>query len=225
MAGDGEPPRPSRPRFASVGHPDTRADRDRVWHGRRRRVVGVVLQAKRAEGIAQVHAGPRRVDPEGGTDEARAARQAMVRDPVQAEPRRTGPGIRSTGAPATIPGEAVGSHLLHAEQRLDGADEHSGRTASWLRDHVQTVVHPIDKVHVRESRRPSHDPVSDGGCEAGVRGAVVGTPVGLDLDDAGFAPPGLVIADQARAEQPRGSLFGRAGQLRSIEDAQAGVLG
>lgn len=57
-----------------------------------------------------------------------------------------------------------------------------------------------------------------------MRGQVFRSPVGLDLDDAGLAPPGVVVTDQARAEQPRGDLLGRPGQPPSIDDAQAGVL-
>jgi hypothetical protein len=57
-----------------------------------------------------------------------------------------------------------------------------------------------------------------------MRGAVLRPPVCLDLDDAGLAPAGRVVADQPRAEQTRGDLLGRPGQALSIDDAQAGVL-
>jgi hypothetical protein len=57
-----------------------------------------------------------------------------------------------------------------------------------------------------------------------MRREVLGTPVRLDLDDPCFAPPGRVVADQARAEQPRSDLVGRTGQLPSIDDGQAGGL-
>jgi hypothetical protein len=57
-----------------------------------------------------------------------------------------------------------------------------------------------------------------------VRGEVLGPPVGLDLDDAGLAPPRRVVADQARSEQPGRDVLGRTGQPFSIDDAQAGVL-
>jgi hypothetical protein len=57
-----------------------------------------------------------------------------------------------------------------------------------------------------------------------MRGEIFRTPVGLDFDDARLAPPGRVVADQPRAEQPRGDLLGRAGKLPSIDDGQAGVL-
>ncbi len=55
-------------------------------------------------------------------------------------------------------------------------------------------------------------------------GEVLRTPIRLDFDDPRFAPPGGVIANQPRAEQPWGDLLGRAGQLPSIDDGQAGGL-
>jgi hypothetical protein len=57
-----------------------------------------------------------------------------------------------------------------------------------------------------------------------MRGAVVPPPVCLDLDDARFAPPGLVVTDQAGAEQSRRDLLGQPGQRFAIDDAQAGVV-
>jgi hypothetical protein len=57
-----------------------------------------------------------------------------------------------------------------------------------------------------------------------MRREVFRAPVRLDLDDPCFAPPGFVVADQPRAEQPWGDLVGRSGQLASIDDGQAGGL-
>ena len=57
-----------------------------------------------------------------------------------------------------------------------------------------------------------------------MRREVLWTPVGLDLDDPCFAPPGFVVADQPRAEQFWGDLVGRSGQAASIDDGQAGGL-
>jgi hypothetical protein len=58
-----------------------------------------------------------------------------------------------------------------------------------------------------------------------MRRAVVGAPVGLDLDDPPLAPPPGVLADQACAEQRPGGFWNRVGQRRSVEDAQEGALG
>jgi hypothetical protein len=57
-----------------------------------------------------------------------------------------------------------------------------------------------------------------------MRREVLGTAVRLDFDDPRFAPPGPVLADQPRSEQPWGDLFGRSGQAPSIDDGQAGGL-
>ena len=57
-----------------------------------------------------------------------------------------------------------------------------------------------------------------------MRREVLGTTVRLDFDDSRFAPPGRVVADQPRAEQPWGDLLGRSGQPPSIDDGQAGGL-
>ena len=47
----------------------------------------------------------------------------------------------------------------------------------------------------------------------------------LDLDDACLPAPGLVVADEPRAEQGRSDDLGRTGQCCPIEDRQAGVPG
>ena len=96
---------------------------------------------------------------------------------------------------------AVEAHRLDAVERLDGADEHGGRRAGRLGHHVEAVVHPVDKVHVGQARRPEHDPVACGLAEPGVRRPVVLADVRLDLDDPADAPPGRVVADQPRADQ------------------------
>jgi hypothetical protein len=55
--------------------------------------------------------------------------------------------------------------------------------------------------------------------------AVVGATVGLDLDDPPLASTPGVLADQACAEERPGGLRDRAGQRRSVDDAQEGALG
>jgi hypothetical protein len=58
-----------------------------------------------------------------------------------------------------------------------------------------------------------------------VGGQILGAAVGLDLDDARLAAPGLIVTDEACPEQTRCDDRGWSGQPRAIEDAQAGVLG
>ncbi len=148
----------------------------------------------------------------------------MVRNAVQAASRGHGAGLGPAGATAAVRGKTIGSHALDPDQRFDGADEDCGRPAGRLGDHVQTVVHPVDKVHVGDPGRPGHDVVASRRREAGMRGAVLRPSVRLGLDDAPLAPPGLVVTDQARPEQSRRDLLGSPGQPVSIDDAQAGVV-
>ena len=68
--------------------------------------------------------------------------------------------------------------------------------------------------------RPEHDPVARGLPESGVGRAVVPSDVGLDLDDPADSPAGLVVTDQARAQQRPPGLERGPGQCRSIDQAQ-----
>lgn len=53
-----------------------------------------------------------------------------------------------------------------------------------------------------------------------MRRAVVRTAVRLDLDDAGDPPAGLVVTDQARAEQPTRDLRCRSREAPPVEGRQ-----
>ena len=85
--------------------------------------------------------------------------------------------------------------------------------ARGLGHDVEAVVHPVDKVHVGDARRPGHDPVAVGRAEPRVRRAVVLADVRLDLDDppdaaaarGSVAGPvgGSGVADEPRAESAR----------------------
>jgi len=72
---------------------------------------------------------------------------------------------------------------------------------------------------------PGHDPVPARAVEPGVGCQVVGTAICLDLDDAAGAPAALVVADQARAEQPARRVADLAGEEPPVEDGQAGLPG
>ena len=76
------------------------------------------------------------------------------------------------------------AHCLDAVERLDRADEHCRGVSDGLGDHVQGVIHPVDKVHVGDARRAEHDRRSASRTEAGVRRLVLGPQVRLHLDDA-----------------------------------------
>ena len=167
--------------------------------------------------LAQVRAGPRHVDPEGGRHEARPARQAVIREDPDG-PRRC---ARRGLAAGRMQRRPAVTHQVQAVQRFDGADEDRGRVAGRFGDDVEAVVHPVDKVHVGMTGRPEHRPVAGGWPEASVRCPVVDADVGLNLDD----PPGpaarLVVADEARAEQASGGRERGAGEKRAVDDAQA----
>jgi hypothetical protein len=57
-----------------------------------------------------------------------------------------------------------------------------------------------------------------------VRCLILRPAVRLDLDDAGLAPPRLVVADEARPEQARCDDRGRSDEPPAIDDAQAEAL-
>jgi hypothetical protein len=71
------------------------------------------------------------------------------------------------------------------------------------------------------ARRPEHDPIAGGLPEAGVRRAVVAPDVRLELDDATDSPPGLVIADEAGADERSGRLQRRRREDGAIDRAQS----
>jgi hypothetical protein len=59
-----------------------------------------------------------------------------------------------------------------------------------------------------------------------VRGPIVRTAVRLDLDDPTLAPAGLVVANEARAEQDARGVRGRSREVRPVEeDPQATLPG
>ncbi len=134
-------------------------------------------------------------------------------------------GIVAHAPATTIHGQPGRAHHVDAGERLDGADQHGGRGAGHAGHHVEAVIHPVDKVHVGDARRPAHDRVAAGRAEARVRGQVLRAAVGLDLDDAPDPSPGLVVADEERAEQAAGGLGAVVREERPFEDAQAQRLG
>ena len=101
----------------------------------------------------------------------------------------------------------------------DGTDEHRRRSAGGLGHDVQAGVHPVDKVHVGDARRPEHDPVAGRATKAGVGGEIGLTDVRLDLDDpADSWRPARLLADEKDAEQIVGRILGRSLEDRAVED-------
>ena len=201
MSGDGEAPRTGGPVLAGVRDADPRTDHDPIRGDRVGRIRGVALQSERTGRIAQVRAGPRRVDPERGGNKTRTAREPVIRRASQAAEGGGGAGLGPCRSTASIDLQTVGPHQVDPDQRFRGPDQHGRWSPGRLGDHVQTVVHPVDKVHVGDARWPRHDPITAPRQESGVRRSILGPRVGLDLDDARLAAPGLVVADEAGAKQ------------------------
>ena len=221
----GEPPRSGGPVLPGVADADPRADRDPVGRDRVGRIGRVALQSQRARRVAQVDAGPRRSMPNAAADQPGPGGETGIGRPSRRRRAAGGTLGGPSRASAPVHREPVGPHAVEPDERFDGADQHRGRSPGRLDDHVQAVVHPVDKVHVGDARWSRHDPIAGRRAEAGVRGQVLRPTVGLDLDDARLTAPGVVVADQPDTQQGRPDDSGRTGQRCSVEDAQAGWLG
>jgi hypothetical protein len=211
MAGDREAPRNLDPWGPGVVDPETR----RRDNGRARLVGRRKLQPELTAGRKEVSAGQGSVDAEGSGHEPGPRGQAVRRKPGQAGRRG---GVRRITAGSTSRDalfEPGAPHRVFALERLDGADEDRGRPADGLGHDVQAVVHPVDKVHVGDPRRPVHDRVPGGPAEAGVRRTVVFADVRLDLDDPAPSLQAVAIfPDEVCTEESRGDLERRSREKR-----------
>jgi hypothetical protein len=221
MTGDREPPRSARPIRTRVADTDPGRRPDRVVGDAVGRIVLVAFEAQDSIARTEISAGPRRVDAErcghhpgpacesvdGGALQPAACRLATLRGPA--------------GALAQRHGEPVGAHSIEAREWLHGPDQDRGRGTLLPAHDVQTVIHPVDKVHVGDAGRPGHDPVATGAAEPRMRRQVVWTTVGLDLDDPSLAPAGFVLANQAGGEQDASGLGSVAREVGSVQDGQA----
>ena len=106
---------------------------------------------------------------------------------------RDAEGSGETGGPAAerrirellLPGEATCAHVLDASDRLERADQHSGRKSALIRDDIEAPVNAVDAVDVRDSGLTEHRLVARGATDAkrGVRGVVVRSYVRFGFDD------------------------------------------
>ena len=179
---------------------------------------------RRRRGSSRSSAGLGAGDVEGGGDEAGAGRESGGRQRVEPPGRplagrrasAPGGGARRSGPSRIAPTPSSGSTA-----RISTA----AGPALGLGDHVQAVVHPVDKVHVGDARRPVHDRVPRGPPEAGMRGAVVLADVRLDLDDPADAragPRGRRRGPGARrpARAPRRAWAARAAPAGAARDVR-----
>ena len=167
------------------------------------------LQPDGRRGRAEV--GPRQaaIDAEGDGDQAGTAGESALGQLTES-------GLRAGGRASALqrPSHPRVAHRGGPFERLNGANQHCRGHPIGLRDHVQTLVHAVDKVHVGPARRPEHDRVAGRPTEARVRRAVLGADVGLHLDDA--ADPArrvrIGVVDQARSDERTGRIECRARQ-------------
>ena len=221
MAVKAEAPWLARPGLGGIVDPDAGRGDDRR-HLPDRGGFGRLLESERGDRVAQIAPRPARVQAEGRGYESRAACQSRRWDPV--DPLAVGRRALGRGRPATGdgPGEPIRTHALDALERLDGADEEGGRGAGRFGDHVQTGMHPVDKVHVGMPGRPEHDPVPGCLAKAGVRSEVLAADVRLDLDDPPDTPTGVVVTDKCGTEKGSTGLERRPREQRAVEDAGSG---
>jgi len=100
-------------------------------------------------------------------------------------------------------------HRLEAVKRLGSPDEDRTTPALGLGDGVEAVMHPVDQVDVGMSRRAEHDSVARGGTAVRMGGRIIGE-VGLGLDDAGNADPGVETAHDELSQEITGYVEGSA---------------
>jgi hypothetical protein len=221
MAGDREPPRSPGPLRTRVADTDPRGRPDRVIADTVGQIVLVALKTQDTVERAQVATGPRRVDAERGSHHPGTAGEPMLGRSLQSGARRLATLRGPAGTLAQRHGEPVGAHAIEAREWLHGPDQDRGRGTLRSAHDVETVVHPVDKVHVGDAGRPGHDPVAPRAVEPRVRGQVVGATVCLDLDDPSLAPTAVVVAYEAGAEQDASGLGSVAREVGSVQDAQA----
>jgi hypothetical protein len=159
-----------------------------------------------AEPPGQLTPVPRVVDTDPGSlEDIRGVRPEAVVDDI--ESRR----FQQRPAQASIHLERLADQCrpraaADAGPRLQGADQNRLRGALLASDEVQAVVHPVDEIHVGPARRPEHHTRSRGEASKGVRGAVLGSAVGLDLDQPPPAHHAAHLSNQQLAEQFPGHL-------------------
>src|SRR6185295_1903887 len=92
-------------------------------------------------------------------------------------------------------------HALDPEARLERPYQHGPRLAVAAGDDVEAVVDSIDEVDVGVARRTEHHGVARRGSGPGVARGVLGSAVGLDLDDAPRHHTVPVAVDQPASEE------------------------
>jgi hypothetical protein len=220
MTGEADTPRERRPGLPRPIDPDPRGSQHGVaFH---RLAVGRRFQPQRRGRVAQIDAGPGGIQTESRADQPWTTGQSVGGHSSHALYLQVEPVPHWHAAPSAEANGPVMPHQIDSLEWLDGADQQRGRRSLGFRDHVQTVVHPVDKVHVGMAGRPEHDPVALGLAKARMRGQIVLADVRLELDDPTDTSAAGVVADQPRAEQRPSRFEGWPRQDRPIDEAQPG---
>ena len=178
------------------------------------------MEPQLARLVTEIETGRRPIDGEGCRDRARTGGQELVGQGGQPCRHELATGIVEPAA-GQGPVEARKPHLAQAGDGFNGANEDRGRSTGRFGDHVEAVVHAVDKVHIGQSGRSVHDRVAGGPAEPGVARLVLLADVCLDLDDATDAR--FVTADlpdETDAQQVARGLEARTGEGGSREGRQ-----
>lgn len=112
-------------------------------------------------------------------------------------------------------------HRLDAAERGKGADEHRPGLAVAAGHGVCAPVHPVGEVHVQVPWRAEHHLGARGRAPVGVTRRVLGTEVGLDLDD----PTGTGAVEEHLVQQLGSDAQGASGIERPAQAPAAAHRG
>src|SRR5215813_13059532 len=89
-----------------------------------------------------------------------------------------------------------GGHSFQSFDRFEGADEYTACMSIGFAGNIQTVVHAIDEVDIRDARRSEEDGVSCRSSDVGVSCRIVGPEIRLYFDNAACQPLAIPFANQ-----------------------------
>ena len=200
-----EPPRHAQPRLRGVvdAHPGPSLDPPGL-------AARHHLKAQVGPRVAKIPAVVGSLDRECGADQPGTGSQARRRrtcQSIKSLASISSPRHRGTRPDPIHPGRA---HLFAAADRLNSPNQQCRCPPLGLRDYVQTVMHSVDKVHVRDSGRTEHDCIASRAAGAGMGRQVFLPDVGLHFHDSAGSRVWTTSADEVHADEPS---CGRKGVL------------
>ena len=192
-----EPPRHAEPRLRGVGdaHPRPGLDLHRLG-------VRPDLEAQVGRRVAKIPAVVGSVDRECGADQPGTGSQARHQHLCHPIQGLASISIRPACGARPDPIHPRGSHFFAAADRLNGPNQQCRCPSLGLCDYVQTVMHSVDKVHVRDSGRTEHDGVPSSAADAGMRRQVLLPDVGLHFHDSASSRVWTTSPDEDCADEP-----------------------